>query len=765
MRNFKLLTVWLLVGFTIFGCEIPKQPNFKTSNKVEVPLLYDKEFQFLGGGGDIDALIDTTKSLDSLFTVVNDGPNAGLIKISKEEEFEFGDLNDAIPEIDAEGTSFTSEVGELEVGSFSSGNGNLGTANFQDLTGLNPSFVPAGTPIPGGSTPAPVNIGVGNNTDFFVSATIKSGGIQLTVTNNLGFDIDVIGVDVKAGSNVLGTLNLNNANHGSTVSDILTFNQGDQLIDLNVDVSVSWSAQTTSAEPGELVVEGIEGQDLVASQVTAALEGQDFSTSNTTSFSDSEFKFTEADHYVELESGTIQIAPIQNGLDLDIDTLKISFPNILKAPYTPADSLVIRYVDSTALGGQDARILRNSSSTEKNISLEDVRLYALNNEITYNIFAVTENTQNAPAGDQNRVINENQEIAASVDIAGLKVRTAFGEVVPQTVLLGDDDPSNGDNVIDLFNETEAEITEIDGIEDLSDQVDGLEFTNAQLTITYETNIDIPTTIYAAILGVNGEGEEVYLTGRTGSDYIVTDQTKIDSLYNNGQPISVDQAVKFSIDPGPDGTGAIIFDSTTTNVNEFLNNLPSDIRFIGMAVVNESGEEAMVSTPLEFNPKFNVDLPLAFQTTTAATYTDTTETDDLSDLPSPLKGDDQRVTSMELIINYENGLPLAFGLEITFLDGLGSEIVSIPYSTDDPIELGAATVDEITRFASVANTNSAIISITDQDDLDQLYKTRSVIINATLNTTSNSEVKLRATDKIKLSVSAKIAAEVTINTEK
>ena len=30
-----------------------------------------------------------------------------LIKISKEEEFEFGDLNDAIPEIDAEATSFT----------------------------------------------------------------------------------------------------------------------------------------------------------------------------------------------------------------------------------------------------------------------------------------------------------------------------------------------------------------------------------------------------------------------------------------------------------------------------------------------------------------------------------------------------------------------------------------------------------------------------------------------------------------------------------
>ena len=72
MSNYKLLTVWLLVGVTILGCELPNKPDFKTSQKVETPLLLNKEYQFLGAGNSV--LIDTTTSnFDSLFTV--DGDN------------------------------------------------------------------------------------------------------------------------------------------------------------------------------------------------------------------------------------------------------------------------------------------------------------------------------------------------------------------------------------------------------------------------------------------------------------------------------------------------------------------------------------------------------------------------------------------------------------------------------------------------------------------------------------------------------------------
>jgi len=46
----------------VWACETPQQPNFTTSQKIEAPLLTNKTLQFLGGGGDIEVLIDTTKA-------------------------------------------------------------------------------------------------------------------------------------------------------------------------------------------------------------------------------------------------------------------------------------------------------------------------------------------------------------------------------------------------------------------------------------------------------------------------------------------------------------------------------------------------------------------------------------------------------------------------------------------------------------------------------------------------------------------------------
>ena len=277
MRNYKLLIIWLIVGTTIVSCDLPKKPDFTTSHTVEAPILINKEFQFLGGGGSVEVLIDTTKSeFDSLFTL---NTTTGLISVSKEEDFDFGDLNDAIPEISTDPTSFNSQVGELELGSFSSGGSNLGTASFQDLTGLNPAIVPAGTPILGGSTPSPVNIDVGQSTDFFVSATIKRGSIEISITNNLGFDISAIDVDLNSGNTFVAGTTISNVNHGVTSSDQILFSEGDILSNINVDVSVTWNAQNTSAIPGELVVESIDGIGLVASEVEAAVESQDFSSS------------------------------------------------------------------------------------------------------------------------------------------------------------------------------------------------------------------------------------------------------------------------------------------------------------------------------------------------------------------------------------------------------------------------------------------------------------------------------------------------------
>ncbi len=763
MRNFKLLTIWGLALILFVGCEVPKKPDFTTSHTIEAPLLIDKEYQFLGGGGSVDVLIDTTSSnFDSLFVL---DPTNNLIKISKEESFDFGDLNDAIPEISTDETSFNSQVGELEIGNFSSGSGDLGSVDIQEVTGSDPNVVPAGTPIPAGDNSAnPVEIGIGANTDFFVSATIKGGSLDIQVTNNLGFDFtnaQVQIIDTLANTAIGGTAEFSAANGNQLLSDnnprvaSVDFSNGDVLQNMGVRLTIFWDGFNFPANPGELSVNSVDGNGLVASEVEAALEGQDFSTSNTTTFDATEFLFTDASHYVQLESGTINIEPIVNGLDLTIDSLIISFPNILRGPnYLPGDSLRIRYIP-----GLD-QITRSSTSPAKERDLAGFRLYALNNEITYNIYAITENTQDAAPSEQTRVINENDEISSSVSITNLNIAEAFGEIAEQTVSLGDDDLANGENVFDLFNETEVELIEIDGLDELSDQISGLEFTQASLSINYESDIGVPTTIYAAFLGVNGQGEEVYLNGKSGTNAEVQSSDPIVGLQVNGAQIPADSLIKFELETSNTGLQmfSLVFDSSNSTVNEFLNNLPSEIRFIGKAVVNEGGGEASIATPLNFDPSFSIDLPLAFRTTSETVFTDTTETDGLQDLPTP--EDDANFTDALLLISYENGLPLGFSLSLTFVDSLGQEVTILPLD-GTKYDLLGAQVDPITRFATTPSSGSLQIALTDEQ-LSQLYRTSSIIIESNLNTTLNEEVKFKATDTISLSVSARISIENKVN---
>ncbi len=761
MRNFKLLMVWMIMGVTIVNCDLPstpKDPNFTTSHKIEAPLLFEKTFQFLGGGeGETEALLDTTKSdFDSLFVVTEGGLDDGLITLSREEEFDFGDLNDAIPEISADPATFDSEVGEIELGSFSSGSGGLGTADFQALTGLDPAFVPAGTPIIAGNTPAPVNIDIGGNTDFFVSATIKSGAIEVGVTNNLGFNISAIDIDLNSGGTFIAGTTLNNVNHGVTTSDQIVFSNGDVLTNINVDVSVSWIAQNTVANPGALVVEDINGVNLIASQVEAAVTAIDFSSSNSTTFDATEFQFTDPSHYVELESGIIDIDPIVNGLDLTVESLEISFPGIRSAPYGVADSLVISYSGAT-------QILRSGTTLARQEDLAGFRIFALNNTIEYNISGLTENTQNAAPGDQTRVISETDAISSGVQISNLAIAEAFGEIQSQVVLLGDDDLSNGADIVDLFNETEVSITEIDGLEDLSSEIDGIEFAGASLSITYTSNIGVPTTIYAAIVGIDGDDQELYLTGLSGSDKEVVFGDPVAGIRANGVQLVESQLIKFTLDPSPDGnpiTSAVEFNDTNTNVNDFLNALPKEIRFVGKAVVNESNGEATISTPLEFDPGILVDLPIYFSAD-GASIDFKEDGSGLSDLPG--EDDDSELTEGQLIVSYQNGLPLGFDIEIEFLDSLDAVITTVPLPSELPITLDAATVDVASRFATTDANGNLVIALT-QDQLRNINRTDSVAVSAALNTFATEAVKFRDTDSITLSVSASLTIQSTVNND-
>ena len=744
MAKFKLLGFAIIIASFIASCDlsVPEKPDFTTAHTVEIPIINNKTYVFLGDS--TGALVDSTsEDLDSLFVV---DPTSGLISITTEEEFDFGSLDDAVPEIDGTSASFNSEVGEIEIGDFSSGGGDLGSTNFAEITGG--ATPPAGTPVPAGDNSAmPVNIDIGASSDFFTSATIRDGSLDIGVTNELGFDIQSLDITLLSSGVQVGTVaTFNNLIDGASETASIVFSEGDELNNITVDVVITWDAFNYPADDGDLLINTASGNDLFASSVTANLEPQDFSTTSTSTFDDAEFRFTDPSHYVELNAGLISVNNLVNNMGIGIETLVISFPGIRNDDFGVEDSLVLSY----------PFIAANSTAPDMNIDLSGYRIFAENNEVSYNIVAATENTQSGPnAGPV--TISETDEITASVDISGLTIESAFGIVLAQTVLLGDNDVSNdtGSEILDVFNDNEAEVTTIDGLDEFSDQIDGFKFTEPIININYTSNIKIETTIYAALVGVDADGNSVYLSGNAGGPNEVTAGDPITGLVANGQQLLPEQLVKFSIDNVSDcqnNTCQISFNINTTNVDEFLNNLPSDIRFVGRAVVNESENEATITTPLEFDPGLNVDLPLAFRTELGnpANYTDTTDVG--LDL-----GEDTDITEGQIFFLYTNNLPIGLNVFLSFQDSTNTELFTLP-NPGNEYRLVASPVDDVTGFATGGQENNSFVATLTEDQL-RLLKTADIVeFSINLRSSENKAVRLRASDSFRISLGARIKIE-------
>ncbi|MBR9918711.1 hypothetical protein GYB29_13785 [bacterium] len=744
MAKFKLLGFAIIIASFIASCDlsVPEKPDFTTAHTVEIPIINNKTYVFLGDS--TGALVDSTsEDLDSLFVV---DPTSGLISITTEEEFDFGSLDDAVPEIDGTSASFNSEVGEIEIGDFSSGGGDLGSTNFAEITGG--ATPPAGTPVPAGDNSAmPVNIDIGASSDFFTSATIRDGSLDIGVTNELGFDIQSLNITLLSSGVQVGTVaTFNNLSDGASETASIVFSEGDELNNITVDVVITWDAFNYPADDGDLLINTASGNDLFASSVTANLEPQDFSTTSTSTFDDAEFRFTDPSHYVELNAGLISVNNLVNNMGIGIETLVISFPGIRNDDFGVEDSLVLSY----------PFIAANSTAPDMNIDLSGYRIFAENNEVSYNIVAATENTQSGPnAGPV--TISETDEITASVDISGLTIESAFGIVLAQTVLLGDNDVSNdtGSEILDVFNDNEAEVTTIDGLDEFSDQIDGFKFTEPIININYTSNIKIETTIYAALVGVDADGNSVYLSGNAGGPNEVTAGDPITGLVANGQQLLPEQLVKFSIDNVSDcqnNTCQISFNINTTNVDEFLNNLPSDIRFVGRAVVNESENEATITTPLEFDPGLNVDLPLAFRTELGnpANYTDTTDVG--LDL-----GEDTDITEGQIFFLYTNNLPIGLNVFLSFQDSTNTELFTLP-NPGNEYRLVASPVDDVTGFATGGQENNSFVATLTEEQL-RLLKTADIVeFSINLRSSENKAVRLRASDSFRISLGARIKIE-------
>jgi hypothetical protein len=734
MKKLLQISVCLSLILVVWACEQPESPDFQLIHELEVPLSIEKTYPFMG---EDEALIDST-SEDYADLLFSDGD--GSVRLTKEEDFDFGDLDEAIPTVDADPTTVNAEVGEIGLTNFSSASGNVGEAGFTSITGA--SSPPAGQTIPGGS--GTVNIPF--TTDYFESAVIKNDGdLELTLTNNLGFHIDELEISLNSGTDFVGSTTIGTEGdsndmfeHNSQKTTTITIPASTTLSDLNADITVKWDQQTMQEEGDNLVVNDVAGKNLVASQVTAAIESQSFTDAGTSTIDQSSFEFREADDFVELNSGELTIT-INNNIDLGVESLAIDFPDIFDDSGNPVQ-INATNIPASSDGG-------NYSQT---IDLSGYRIKAHNGTIDYSIDATTENTQET---NSTRTINESDVLDAEVNLSNLGISRAEG-FINTDVVLNEDMTNDGRDNVDVFNDNEAEITNIDGISDISDRISGLTFENPILSTLYTSNLGVKTTIYAVIAGTDNKGNTEYLTGTDGSEYQVQSGEIPQELEVNGQPATTDQVIKFSIEPAdsPDPNqgefGSNEFNSSNTNSSAFFSNLPNKISFVGAAVINDDG---IIVNPVIFDPSLGLDLPLNFSAD-AATFKDTLDAD-LEDLPG--EDDDQKLKEATLTLNYTNALPLDLDLTLIMLDENDDEV-----TRKESITVDGAGVDANGYVNQPAESNVQISF--SEEELKTLNDTRSMELDVELNTPQQQAVRIRKDDSVTLQIQIKADIATTVN---
>lgn len=742
MKTSLRIVACLTIIFGLWACERPESPNFQVNHAIEAPLTVNKTYEFLGGS---EALIDSTsEDFADLFSTNSNG----LVQLSKEQEFDFGDLNDAIPEVNVPATTVNPHVGEISLTNFNSGSGNVGSASFQDVTGFSP---PAeGTNVPAGSTPGTHNISF--NTDFFQSAVIKEdGSLELTMTNNLGLNLDQLTITLNSDNETVGNATVNNFDDidGQTNVRIATIDipsgvsATNPLENLNADISVSWSSQQKK-DGDEFLVNSIAGQNLVASQVSAAIESQSFNTNGSTTVNNNNFEFRQSDDEIVLSDSTQNVnqltLDITNNIGIGIQSLNITFPEIEDSQ---GNAFTINMTDISA--------------NESQSKTYDISQHSITSEtVTYSVSAQTENTQQ---NDNVVTIAEDDELVANVSLQGLDIGRANGYIVPKEVLLNTDVTNDGRENLDVFNDQEAEITNVDGISEISDRISDITFENPTFLTKYLTNLGVNTTIYAAIVGTDSKGNTIYLTGKDGSKYDASANEIPLGLEANGVQLTENQVIKFTIEqagnpsPNQGEEGQNEFNSSNTNASEFFSNLPTAIRFAGIARVNDDQSSGEIVNPVIFDPTLNFDLPFNFSANNAS-FKDTMDAD-LGDLPG--SDSDQQLSEATFTINYENGLPLDLDLSVYMLDENGNEVTH-----KAGIEISAASTnsDGFVEEGSV-NENKTEITFT-EEELQNLNQTRSLVLDVGLNTPQQNAVKIRASDTIKFYMDMKVQITSTVN---
>ncbi len=596
----------------------------------------------------------------------------------------------------------------------------------------------------------------------FTGITTRGGIVLLRITNTLPVPVllsDLLvlndeGVDVyQPGHPVFSTA-------GRTVPANSSVELPVQLGSTAISSTVSVDATATAGATGPpTLFHSTNGLDI---EVTGTIDvdrlyflpkGESFTSSGSIDIDASDIQFQTTSDFVEFAEGTLQLRQLLNGLDLSFDEVVLSFPEVRTAPYGSGDSLVVRFRGTTdkAEQLQFAAIERNEPARDISVDLAGTRAYAVGNVMRYHVTATGETST------QERVIDYSDEVSTNVQAVGLTVAAVAGYVDPFSASLNTD--VNDDGRIDPLLDGEAIVNDFGGFGPLDD-VTGLQLTGTELAINITTSLAADLSIYGVLVGEDESGNLSFLQGRSGSAVAAGD-SMLSAFEIGGSAPRPDQMFKIDVSASGSATQptthSVILDDGNSNINEFLSAMPSRLRFSGKAVVRTRSGRIELQQPVAMDVALGATVPLNISDSFALQKTLGADLSSLGDVSDPeATFTAERAT---VVLSYSNGIPLGVDARLEFLDEFGTVTAVLPDEGAGQLRLeGAATSED--GFASAPALGEASIEV-DDGVLRNLARSRDVRLSITFDTSSNSISRIRASDRLDLTLRGDFEVNVSV----
>ncbi len=521
-------------------------------------------------------------------------------------------------------------------------------------------------------------------------------------------------------------------------------------------------AIATISTPGSAVPVEITASDRLemALQGTVRLDalyfyprGETFHTDGAISIASDEVTFGVGD-YVTLADGWLTLENLLSTLDINLDTLQLSFPDIRKPPYGPGDTLVVRFV--RGVGDDPAQYLfaglTSGVAVTKTLPLRDLRLYPAQNTLRYRIYGRLETST------QIRTLEATDSVQATVRLEGLDLKEARVQVHALVADLQDD--ANGDGRLDVALDAEARVSRVDRLNTLNKRVSGLQVQDTELSFSLTTNVGGEATLYLAVLGRTADGATRFLQGR--GVYAVAPNDPIAApLSYNGVPLSAEQLIRLPFvgtdDPDRPVTRTYVLNGTNSNIDEFLSLLPEELRVVGRVVANGT---VQLRKPLVVTARAGLRIPLHIAG--EVIQVQDTVALDLSTLELPTDPqEDLQVEEARLTLRYANGMPLGAAMQLELLDAY-SQPIGVRVPADATLQIMAAPVDDQGFATSYREGETSVVL--NQDQLARLKQGRWVRLVIQVRTPAEqvAAVRLRATDALRLQLQGYFRYRLRVN---